>query len=128
MVRQVGTALGIALIGAIFVSQGAQNVRTELDAITGLPAQVKEQIVAGVTGGIGGVEDVQAPPGVDLDKIGDVVSEAVADASRPAVAFAGFVVVVGALLSLLVPNIPPDEHDMPSEMAMAGGSPPDPEE
>jgi len=126
MVRQVGTALGIALIGAIFVSQGAQNVRTELNAITGLPEQVKEQIVAGVTGGIGGVDDIQAPPGVAVDEIGDVVSEAVADASRPAVAFAGFVVVAGALLSLLVPNIPPDEHDMPSEMAMAGGSPPDP--
>ena len=37
-----------------------------------------------------------------------MVSEAVAAASRPAVAFAGVVVTLGALLSLLVPNIPPD--------------------
>lgn len=125
MVRQVGTALGIALIGAIFVSQAAGNVRTELDAIAGLPVEVREQIVESVTGGIGGAETVEAPPGVDPAEIGAVVSEAVADASRPAVAFAGFVVVIGALLSLLVPNIPPDEHDMPSEVA--AGGPPEPD-
>ncbi|MFT3853768.1 MAG: MFS transporter [Ilumatobacteraceae bacterium] len=126
MVRQVGTALGIALIGAIFVSQAAGNVRTELDAIAGMSPAAREQIVESVTGGIGGAETVQAPPGVDATQVGAVVSEAVADASRPAVAFAGLVVVVGALLSLLVPNIPPDEHGMPSEVA--AGEPPEPEE
>ncbi len=126
MVRQVGTALGIALIGAIFVSQAASNVRTELDAIAGLPATGQGADRRGRHRRHRRRGRVQAPPGVDLDEISDLVSAAVADASRPAVAFAGFVVVVGALLSLLVPNIPPDEHDMPSEMAMAGGSPPDP--
>jgi hypothetical protein len=37
------------------------------------------------------------------------VSHAVSQASKPAVAFAGGVVTLGALISLLVPNIPPDE-------------------
>jgi hypothetical protein len=37
-----------------------------------------------------------------------VVGRSVAEASKPAVAFAGAVVTLGALLSLLVPNIPPD--------------------
>jgi EmrB/QacA subfamily drug resistance transporter len=68
MVRQVGTAFGIALIGAIFVSQSATN--------------------------------------------------SVADSAQAAVAFAGAVVVVGALLSMLVPNIPPDAQ--PGEMATSG--------
>jgi EmrB/QacA subfamily drug resistance transporter len=126
MVRQVGTALGIALIGAIFVSQAASNVRTELSAIVGLPPAVQEQIVGAVTGGVGEAESVQAPPGVDVSAVSSIVSEAVTAASRPAVAFAGAVVLLGALLSLLVPNIPPDEHVMPSE-AVAAGSPPDPE-
>lgn len=127
MIRQVGTALGIALIGAIFVSQAATNVRTELAAVPGLPPAAQELIVAGVTSGVGGAESVQAPPGVDGSQITALVSEAVADASGPAVAFAGIVVAIGALLSLLVPNIPPDEHRMPSE-ATADGDPPDPDE
>lgn len=65
MVRQVGTALGIAIIGAIFVSQVASHV-------------------------------AEGP------------SAAAAAAARPAVAFAGLVVLAGAAISLLVPNIPPD--------------------
>jgi EmrB/QacA subfamily drug resistance transporter len=64
MVRQVGTALGIAVIGAIFTAQLASH--------------------GGPAGG----------------------PEAVADAAKAAVAFAGGVVTLGALLSLLVPNIP----------------------
>ena len=39
-------------------------------------------------------------------RIAVIVSNGVADAAKPAVAFAGFVVTVGALISLLVPNIP----------------------
>jgi hypothetical protein len=45
-----------------------------------------------------------------VDRIDSVVRGAVVDASKPAVAFAGAVVTMGALLSLLVPNIPPDEE------------------
>jgi hypothetical protein len=57
-------------------------------------------------------------------KVGAVVSDAVADASQPAVAFAGVVVTIGALLSLLVPNIPPEvERTLETEW---GGVDPDP--
>jgi MFS family permease len=122
MVRQVGTALGIALIGAIFVSQAATNVRHDLNAVAGMTPEAREQIVASVTGGIGGGAP-QVPTGVDGQAVGAVVSSAVAEASKPAVAFAGAVVVLGALLSLLVPNIPPDEHDQPAEAG--AGEPPE---
>lgn len=64
MVRQVGTALGISLIGAIYMTRLSD----------------------------GTVEDPVA----------------IASAAKPAVGFAGGVVVVGALVSLLFPNIPPD--------------------
>ncbi len=117
MVRQVGTALGIALIGAIFVSQAASNVRHDLNAVAGMTPEVREQIVKSVTGGIGGGAP-QVPAGVDGQAVGAVVSSSVADASKPAVAFAGAVVALGALLSLLVPNIPPDEHgELPDVLA-----------
>ncbi|HEY2331358.1 MAG TPA: MFS transporter [Acidimicrobiales bacterium] len=109
MVRQVGTALGIAIIGSIFVAQAISHVRGSLEAVPGIPTDAKAQIVGGVSRGIGGGVHPSATLGPALDeKISDVVSEAVAAASRPAVAFAGVVVTIGALLSLLVPNIPPD--------------------
>jgi EmrB/QacA subfamily drug resistance transporter len=108
MVRQVGTALGIALIGAIFVAQATSHVADGLAAIPGLPAQARQEIVAGVSIGIGGgaKPPADAPPAM-VARVSTAVSNAVADAAEPAVAFAGIVVTIGALLSLLVPNIPP---------------------
>ena len=110
MVRQVGTALGIALIGAIFVAQAATHVRDDLSSIPGLPTSVQNKIVDSISQG----GPTGAPPagtsGADTGRLDSVVRGSVVDASKPAVAFAGGVVTLGALLSLLVPNIPPDEE------------------
>src|SRR5204863_51518 len=46
MVRQVGTALGIALIGAIFVSQATSTISASLAAAPDIPQVVKDQVVA----------------------------------------------------------------------------------
>jgi nitrate/nitrite transporter NarK len=118
MVRQVGTALGIALIGAIFVSQAASRVRDDLARVPGIPPAVREEIATRVNEGVGGGAATQLPPGIDAAQVGGAISDAVSGASRPAVAFAGAVVTVGALLSLLVPNIPPDAE--PGAAADAG--------
>ncbi len=113
MVRQVGTALGIALIGAIFVGQATSHVRHDLNQATDIPAAVRTEVVKGVGDGIGG----GAPPGATDTPVGrritKIVSNGVADAARPAVAFAAGVVTLGALISLLVPNIPA-EHETAS--------------
>jgi EmrB/QacA subfamily drug resistance transporter len=127
MVRQVGTALGIALIGAIFLAQSTANVADQLAAVPGLPPQAQQQIVAGVSNGIGGggAPPADAPPEL-VAKVSTALSTAVADASKPAVAFAGAVVTLGALLSLLVPNIPPEaERVLQTEW---GGVEPDEED
>jgi MFS family permease len=132
MVRQVGTALGIALIGAIFVSQATSHVRHDLNRATNVPPAVKAQVLKGVSDGVGG----GAPPGVDTNtatgrQIGALVSHGVVEASKPAVAFAGVVVVTGALLSLLVPNIPAEHGPPISEVAEGLSAPydddPDPD-
>jgi EmrB/QacA subfamily drug resistance transporter len=111
MVRQVGTALGIALIGAIFVAQATSRVGDRLDHDRTIPPPVKAQVLAGLGDGIGG----GAPPGASDTPLGRhitaVVSDGVQHAARPAVAFAGGVVVIGALLSLLVPNIPAEDPE-----------------
>jgi nitrate/nitrite transporter NarK len=112
MVRQVGTALGIALIGAIFVSQAAGHVRHDLRQATDIPPAVQQSVVAGVSDHVGGGASAAAgdtPVGKHVEQI---VSDAVARAAQPAVAFAGVVVTAGAVISLLVPNIPA-EHERP---------------
>jgi EmrB/QacA subfamily drug resistance transporter len=115
MVRQVGTALGIALIGAIFLSQARTNITDDLDRNPAIPAEVKAQIADGIENGIGGGA---APKGAD-PRMGGIISEGIADASKPAVGFAGAVVLLGALLSTLVPNIPPDAQ--PGSLAEGEG-------
>jgi len=124
MVRQVGTALGIALIGAIFVSQATTYIRHDLLTATDIPVALREQIVTSVGTGIGG----GAPPGATDTPIGhqisDLVSRSVTHGAKPAVAFAGVVVTLGAFISLLVPNIPA-EHEIPVGAAPAVAGPSD---
>ncbi|HEY3831612.1 MAG TPA: MFS transporter [Acidimicrobiia bacterium] len=110
MVRQVGTALGIALIGAIFVSQAVSHVRHDLARAPGIPVAAREQIVHGVSSGIGG----GAPPHTSTAhaaQVEAIVTDAITEAARPAIAFAAIVVMIGALLSLLVPNIPAEYEE-----------------
>ncbi len=109
MVRQVGTALGIALIGAIFTSRSAQRIRVGLNRISGLTAAQRDQILAGATNGLGKPPAAGANP-----QVASAVSSGIVDAARAAVTFACVIVVIGALLSLLVPNIPPDTQSRPA--------------
>jgi EmrB/QacA subfamily drug resistance transporter len=127
MVRQVGTALGIALIGAIFVAQGTSHVATKLDAVPNLPPHVKQQIVSAVSSGIGGgARPPDNASGPAVAQVNAAITSAVADAAQPALAFAAVVVTIGALLSLLVPNIPPEEERI-AESEWGGAEPVDEE-
>lgn len=104
MIRQVGTALGIALIGAIFVSQATSHIRHDVERDPKFAAE-KPAILANISNSIGGgTMNAGTPPALRA-----VIRNGISDASKPAVGFAGLVVTVGALLSLLVPNVPPDE-------------------
>jgi len=103
MVRQVGTALGIAIIGAIFLSQARSHIADRFDRDTTIPAAVKAQVVGHISDIGGGAPTKGGSPALSA-----IVTSGIADASKPAAGFAGGVVALGALLSLLVPNIPPD--------------------
>ena len=122
MVRQVGTALGIALIGAIFVSQAHSFVRHDLESAPDLPPAVREQVIQGV-GNVGGGPPAGASDTAIGRQIETIVSDAVAHAARPAVAFAGAVVTAGALISLLVPNIPAESDATVAEWIAEGDEP-----
>jgi EmrB/QacA subfamily drug resistance transporter len=108
MVRQVGTALGIALIGAIFATQAAAHISRNVERVPGLPPAVRKQIVDGARSGER--RNAANDRGASNPQVASAVREGIASAARPAVGFAGIVVTLGALLSLAVPNIPPDHH------------------
>jgi EmrB/QacA subfamily drug resistance transporter len=112
-VRQLGAALGIAIIGSLLtsvtISHAVSSVR---DA--SLPASLREPIVAGLhRNGV----NFRPPTGAtvaQLARLGHVVEDAVASGTRTALLFAMVVVIVGALVSLLIPRIrvteAPDEE------------------
>jgi len=125
MVRQVGTALGIAVIGAIFIASATSSITDAVQKDQQLPPAVRTAISNGIGDRVGG----GAPPGVGgADsgigrRISEIVSDGVAHAARPAISFAGIVVTLGALLSLLVPNIPPDSQRWSAAAQAGEGAP-----
>ncbi len=117
-VRQLGAALGIAVIGSLLtsvtISHAVSGVR---DAA--FPAALREPILKGLhTNGV----NFRAPAGataVELARLGHIVEDAVASGTRTALLFAMVVVVIGAFVSLLIPRIRvPDDPD--EELTLEG--------
>jgi EmrB/QacA subfamily drug resistance transporter len=102
-VRQVGAALGIAVIGSLL---NAQAIRHAVEAVHGLvqvPPALRDSTVAGIR-----AKGVNFAPagGATRDQVaalGHALRASVVDGARPALLFAAAVVGIGALLSLLIP-------------------------
>jgi hypothetical protein len=112
MMRQVGTALGIAVIGAIYVSQSGSNISHNLSQVRGLPPAAQTQIRAGASSnkGAAGPPPTVHAPAAQIREVQGAITDGFSSAASSAMSFAGIVVTLGALISLLVPNIPPDEE------------------
>jgi EmrB/QacA subfamily drug resistance transporter len=105
-VRQVGSALGVAVIGSLFASL---TVRHTIDAVrsTTLPASLKAQAVAHVHSYGAGFAPPAATPAHDAITLVHALQTGITDATRPAILVAAGFVTFGALLSLLIPRIGP---------------------
>lgn len=96
-VRQVGSALGVAVIGSILATQTRHHATSSIRALD-LPPALKERALDQVHRG--GVGSAAAPPALQR-----AVESAVAAASRPSLLLAAGIVVVGAALSFLIPPV-----------------------
>jgi len=97
-VRQMGAALGIAIIGTLL---STQMLRHATDAVqqSGLAADLKARALDQLhASGVGFVP----PPTLTR-----AIEDAVASGARPALLFASAVVAGGALLSFLIPHVEP---------------------
>ena len=105
-VRQVGAALGIAVIGSLLNAQTIKHAIRSVEAIA-LPQQVQTATISGIHAK--GVNFAPPPgtPKAQATALVHALEQSVVAGARPALLFAAAVVALGAFLSLLIPNIGP---------------------
>jgi len=102
-VRQVGTALGVAVIGALLTAQTVSHTLSGI-ANAALPAALKSEAQAAVHA-LGA--NFAPPPGTSAHDAGILhiaLEHGVATGTRYALAFAAIVVTIGAVVSFLIPR------------------------
>lgn len=114
--RQLGAALGAAVMGSLITAQTASRAIAAL-AGSGLPAEVTDQ----ATTAIQALGPNYAPPagvGVpDVATLNHVFTQALAGASRVALLCATVIVGVGALVSFLIPRVHALRHPGADDLA-----------
>lgn len=112
-IRQVGAAIGVAIIGAVLTTGIGNSARTQLDANQAIPDFVKTAIVQQLEEGAGMSEGSSAsiegmPAGAENTPAGQaivqVIKQSFVDGARSAALIASIFVLLGALSSLLIPN------------------------
>jgi len=105
-VRQVGSALGVSVIGSLLTVQtiSAATSRIRSAALSGL---VKRQAVAGVHALSSGYSPPTSLNGHDGAILRQAIEHGVLIGTRTALAFAAVIVALGALVSLLIPSDAP---------------------
>jgi EmrB/QacA subfamily drug resistance transporter len=108
--NQVGSALGVAVIGAILTARTISRASAEISTAA-IPSAVKSEAVSRVHS-LG--TNFAAPHGLsnrDVDVLHRVLADAVANGARIALLFAMGVVALGALISFLIPRHEPAPAD-----------------
>lgn len=107
-VRQIGAAIGVAILGAVFVAQIANVGKAELAADSTVPAFAKAPVAQVLAAGLSGESPQTVPTGVQNTNVGQAISRilngAIAAGARSASIVASVFVLLGALSSLLIPN------------------------
>jgi EmrB/QacA subfamily drug resistance transporter len=107
--RQVGSALGIAILGTILITTLGNGVRDRLQSVPGLPPARQAAIARAVRASGGSViTELRAQPG--SERIVAASSSALAESARDAAFAAAAFVLLGLLSTLRLPNpapIPP---------------------
>ncbi len=106
-VRQVGAALGIAVIGSLLNAQAIRHAVRAVRASARISASVKAATIASIRAkGVNYAPAAGAPRG-EVHALTQALQTSVVSGARPALLFAAGVVALGALLSLLIPTYGP---------------------
>lgn len=103
--RQLGSALGVAILGTLLLTTLGRATTTQLEA-AGVPAAASQQVVDAVTGSAGAViPSLQANP--ETAVAGDAAAAAMIDASKVTTGLASLVVLIGLAATWALPYVPP---------------------
>jgi len=102
-VRQVGAALGVAVIGSVFASLTVSKTVAAVQA-TKLPATLQSTAVARIHSQGAGFPVPRGTGPADAATLSHALATGLTDAARPAILVAAGFVTLGAFLSLLLPR------------------------
>ena len=106
-VRQIGIALGVAVIGSLVTSETIRRALPAVHAATTLPATVKVQAAARLRALGPNFSAPRLATAHQVAVLERILASAVAGGTRPALLFAAGVVGAGAVISLWIPRIGP---------------------
>ncbi|HET7902010.1 MAG TPA: MFS transporter [Candidatus Nanopelagicales bacterium] len=118
--RQLGSALGVALLGTLLLTGLGRATTNELEAV-GVPAAATSQIVDAVTGSAGAViPSLQAHPATAA--AGDAAASAMITASKVTTGIASLVILVGLAATWALPYVPPPATEPRAKSRKRNGS------
>jgi EmrB/QacA subfamily drug resistance transporter len=112
-VRQVGSALGIAVIGSVLTAQTISHATSSVSASSAIPSSLKHTVLAGIRDLGANFAPPSGTAAHIVNLLHDALASAVGSGTRFALVFAGVVVSIGAVLSFLIPRVgiaPPELH------------------
>jgi hypothetical protein len=107
-VRQVGSAFGVAIIGAVLVAVMASVGTADLNASTVIPESIKAHLQTVLNNGLsGGLSSTSFPSGSGAmaQAITSIFDSAITQGTKWAAFTAGAFVSLGAIFSLFLPNV-----------------------
>jgi len=105
-IRQISAAFGVAVLGAVMVSQISTVGQADL-AVTSLPLAIKASLTSLLNSGLTGGTAPVLPPGVNpvtVSTVHGIITDAITQGARWATFTAGIFVALGAVSSLLIPS------------------------
>ncbi len=104
-VRQVGAALGIAVIGSILTVQTIHHTVDRVRATPAVSTPVKARSIVAINARGPSFRPPPRTPPTEAAALNRALEDGVADGSRVALLFAAGVVALGSLLSLFIPRL-----------------------
>jgi EmrB/QacA subfamily drug resistance transporter len=108
-VRQLGSALGVAVLGGLLIGTLGSSTRDNLTGL-GLPAGANTAIVDAVQGSAGiAISALQKNPASAA--VADAATDAMVHASRVTTGAAALVILLGLAATLALPHVPHGKHE-----------------
>jgi EmrB/QacA subfamily drug resistance transporter len=121
--RQLGASIGIAVIGAMLAASLVTNITANVEADSSIPPAVAGMVISSL-GNIdveaGQIDGAVQGAGPDIAAaVGKDIGGALVDSTKYALGTGFFFILAGALVSFLIPALPPEEgserHDKAEE-------------